>query len=86
MHDTEGGLGLLGQGNAAVGGRHAVIVGDRGSPGSGDLVHHLIGGLGQDVVDHHLGTPGGQQQGVSPAQALARAGDNRRPALKAKRR
>ena len=67
-----------------------VGVGHRLAPGRGDLVHHLLGrgavvaravDRAAEVVDHHLGPLGGEQQGVLASDAAAGPGDDRDPSV-----
>src|SRR5207247_10542945 len=57
-----------------------------------DLFHALLGRAGRrtgavngasEVIDHDLGPPGGQQEGVLPPEAATGPGDDRHPALEA---
>ncbi|MNJ38810.1 hypothetical protein D3C77_336660 [compost metagenome] len=71
---------------------HRVVVGDSFTPQGADFRDHGIGrgtggtqafGADTQVIDHDLGTPGTQQQGVGASQAVAGAGDNGNFAVKA---
>ena len=72
--------------------RDVVEVGDGLTAGRRDLVHHLLGGRGvraaavgraAEVVHHHLGAFGGEEQGVLAADAPSGSGDDRHAASSA---
>jgi hypothetical protein len=75
------------------GGGHRVVVGHGLAAQGADLRDHPVGRRGEpspepvpgaaEVVDHHLGAAPGQFQGIGPAQARARAGDDGHPAVEA---
>ena len=77
--------GGLHQAAGAVPVGDVVAVGDRLAAGGADLLDDLAGGAGAaagavelaaEVVDHDLGALAGQLEGVGPADAPARAGDD----------
>ena len=64
---------------------HRVMVGHRGAARLADFRHHLVRrrgvgafavGAAAQVVDHHLGTMLGEQQGMGTTQAAAGPGDD----------
>ena len=94
-HDVDAAEGVeraLHDGGAALGRGHRVGVGHRLAAGRLDLVDHSLGRAlvaagavdgAAEVVDHHERAAGGEQQGVLPAEAAARAGDDRYLAVEA---
>ena len=84
--------GGVDDGLAALDGGHGAGVGHRLPAQARDLLDRPLGRAGRgagavggpaEVVDDHLGAAGGQQQGVLAAQAAARAGHDRHPAVEA---
>src|SRR5690606_31788105 len=76
----------LHDGPAALGGGDRVVVGHGLAAGGLDLVDHLLGRRraaagavhrAAEVVDHHVGAPPGELEGVGPAEAATRTGDDR---------
>ena len=91
IHRAKGIQGRLDDGFTAVRRRHIVVIGHGFAAGSLDFAHHLVGrrsgsvagpvpGPAQ-VVNHHLGAPFGQFQGVSTPQAGTGTGDDGHPAV-----
>jgi hypothetical protein len=87
---AEGVEGRLDHGVGALRRGDAVRVGHRRTAERLDLLDHLLGRPGRgpgavdgapQVVDHDLGAPRGQQEGVLPSQTAAGAGDDRHLAL-----
>jgi hypothetical protein len=80
--------GGVDDGLAAFGCGDRVGVGHGHAAGGLDLGDHLLGrprrgalavDAAPEIVDHDLGAPGGQQQGVGPAEPAAGAGHDRHP-------
>ncbi|MNP49663.1 hypothetical protein D3C76_1438670 [compost metagenome] len=60
----------------ATQGGDIVVVGDGLAAPRVYLVHHRLGRLAADVVDHDIGALGGERQRIGAAQPATGAGDN----------